>query len=140
MELSLYVILCTLYFAVLIQKSESKECLQNGLTCPPECCMDLENISSCCHPHRPIYEIDDRQVMAVGLTVICSCLVLTVTIVICCFWYRCPLYNTCRVNYTQGHIIAYPKDDDPLNSIMPPDDGQNHYSPNAVKIKPVEDV
>jgi hypothetical protein len=23
---------------------------------------------------------------------------------------------------------------------MPPDEGQNHYSPNAVKIKPVEDV
>ncbi|GFG38587.1 hypothetical protein Cfor_01636 [Coptotermes formosanus] len=78
--------------------------------------------------------------MVVALTVICSCLVLTVTIVICCFWSRCPLYDTCRVNYTQGHVIAYSNNDDPLSSIMPPDDGQNHYTPNAVKIKLVEDV
>ena len=32
------------------------------------------------------------------------------------------------------------KEDDPLHSIMPPEEGQNKYSPNAVKIKPVEDV
>jgi hypothetical protein len=37
-------------------------------------------------------------------------------------------------------LIYAAKEDDPLNSIMPPDEGQNHYSPVAVRIKPVEDV
>ncbi|XP_066995534.2 uncharacterized protein [Anabrus simplex] len=105
-----------------------------------ECCWDSR--FQCCPSQRPIYQVDDRMVMVVGLTVICSCLILTVAIVVCCFWGRCPLYNTCRVNYTQGDVIAYAKDDDPLNGIMPPEDkgGQHQYAPNAVKIKPVEDV
>ncbi|XP_021924086.1 uncharacterized protein LOC110831903 isoform X2 [Zootermopsis nevadensis] len=108
---------------------ESKHCLETQ----PSCHLGWVsgNLSPCCQSHKPLYEIDHRQVMALGLTVICTCLVLTVTIVICCFWSRCPLYNTCRVNYTQGHIIAYSKEDDPFNSIM---------QPNPVKIKPVEDV
>ncbi|KAF4528383.1 hypothetical protein B566_EDAN017003 [Ephemera danica] len=54
---------------------------------------------------------------------------------------RCPLYNVCRVNYTQGGVIAYNKEEDPLTSCMPGDwEGQSNYSPNAVKIKPVEDI
>ncbi|XP_069693826.1 uncharacterized protein [Periplaneta americana] len=140
MERNLCIVLCALYFACLLQRCDGKPCPEDGASCPQECCMETGTQAPCCQSHRPIYEIDERQVMAVGLTVICSCVVLTVTVVICCFWSRCPLYNTCRVNYTQGHIIAYPKEDDPLNSIMPPDEGQNNYSPNAVKIKPVEDV
>lgn len=46
----------------------------------------------------------------------------------------------CELPSVKFLLIYAAKDDDPLNSIMPPDDGQNHYSPNAVKIKPVEDV
>ncbi|KAK7868767.1 hypothetical protein R5R35_002559 [Gryllus longicercus] len=105
-----------------------------------ECCWD-SRFQCCPSPHRPIMQIDDRLVMTVGLTVICSCLMLTVAIVVCCFWGRCPLYSTCRVNYTQGDIIAYAKEDDPLTGTMPPEDkGGHQYAPNAVKIKPVEDV
>ena len=50
------------------------------------------------------------------------------------------LRSLCEVSLTELLFVCAAKDDDPLSSIMPPDDGQNHYSPNVVKIKPVEDV
>jgi hypothetical protein len=37
-------------------------------------------------------------------------------------------------------LIYAAKEEDAFNYIMPPDEGQNHYSPVAVRIKPVEDV
>jgi hypothetical protein len=46
----------------------------------------------------------------------------------------------CELPLAKCLLIYAAKEDDPLNSIMPPDEGQNHYSPVAVKIKPVEDV
>jgi hypothetical protein len=50
------------------------------------------------------------------------------------------VHSCCGVSLTELLFVCAAKDDDPLSSIMPPDDGQNHYAPNAVKIKPVEDV
>ena len=49
-------------------------------------------------------------------------------------------HSLCDASLTELLFVCAAKDDDPLSSIMPPDDGQNHYSPNVVKIKPVEDV
>jgi hypothetical protein len=46
----------------------------------------------------------------------------------------------CDMSLTELLLICAANNDDPLSSIMPPDDGQNHYTPNAVKIKLVEDV
>ncbi|XP_071443079.1 uncharacterized protein [Hetaerina americana] len=104
-----------------------------------ECCWNSR--VQCC-PVQPIfYQLDDQLVMIVGLVVINTCLFLTILTVVCCFWSHCPLYNTCRINYAQGDIIAYSKEDDPLNTMPPEDkDGQHHYSPNSIKIKSVEDV
>lgn len=101
--------------------------------------------------------------MILGLSVIITCLTLTFVFVICCFWSRCPLYNTCRSTYSQGTSIAYckyslkglqfeekkcnsqinfnkiiilAKEEDPLTG-MPSEDknGANHYSPQKIKIK-----
>ncbi|XP_046405701.1 uncharacterized protein LOC124170784 [Ischnura elegans] len=121
--------------------------VDNTFSCPQpddpkdftECCWDPR--LQCCPVPHIVHQMDDQLVMIVGLVVINTCLFLTVLIVVCCFWSHCPLYNTCRINYSQGDIIAYSKEDDPLNSMPPEDkDGQHHYSPNSVKIKPVEDV
>lgn len=121
---------------------------KGSLSCPgpgdpshyTECCWDSR--FQCCPVHHPIQSIDDQLVMMVGLAVITTCLMLTVGTVVCCFWSRCPLYTACRINYTQGDSIAYGKGDDCMNGIMPPEEkgGVNHYTPNAITIKPVEDV
>lgn len=50
------------------------------------------------------------------------------------------IHALCEGSLTELLLICAAKDEDPLSSIMPPDDGQNYYAPNAVKIKPVEDV
>jgi len=50
------------------------------------------------------------------------------------------VHSLCEVSLTDLLFVCAAKDDDPLSSIMPPDDGPNHYAPNVVKIKPVEDV
>ncbi|XP_049807415.1 uncharacterized protein LOC126249774 [Schistocerca nitens] len=117
------------------------------LTCPgpgdpshyTECCWDSRY--QCC-PVQAAASMDDQLVKVVGVAVISSCLLLTVGTIVCCFWSRCPLYNACRINYTHGTSIAYAKDDDVANGIMPPEEksNQHHYTPNAVNIKQFENV
>lgn len=50
-----------------------------------------------------------RLVMIIALSVIVSCFVLTVLVVICCFCPHCLMYDACRAKYTRGEIIAYSK-------------------------------
>lgn len=108
-----------------------------------ECCPDS---FSCCFPwtnavHRPtLLQINEDVIPIIAVTVICTCLTVTVLVVVCCFWSRCPLYNACRVNYTDRGPVAYTKDDSPNLNVPFDDPRQNSFSPNSVKIKPIEDV
>lgn len=101
--------------------------------------------------------------MLVSITVISSCLAISFLIVICCFWSRCPLFYSCRVNYAQRGIIAYceyffqimpssvfhfyntldiftAKEEEALN--QPPDENEycHQYTPVNVKICKVNDI
>ena len=50
-----------------------------------------------------------RMVMIIALSVIITCFVLTILVVVCCFCPKCLLYDACRAKYTRGEIIAYSK-------------------------------
>ncbi|XP_076031673.1 uncharacterized protein LOC143019659 [Oratosquilla oratoria] len=103
----------------------------------------------CCVPPPPpgidsIFYIDDKLAMIIALSVTGICVILTVVIVICCFWSRCPLYTACRIRYHQEDIIAYASKEEEASGLqeMPPEEkkGVTIYSPNAVKVTLKDDV
>ncbi|XP_075234710.1 uncharacterized protein LOC142332269 [Lycorma delicatula] len=126
---------------------KGRECDGNGTWwfCPgttypqhyTRCCWDDPNVQCC---PEITESTDNRSVMIVGITVITTCVILAIIVVICCFWSACPLSNMCTVNYTYDNIIAHTKED--ITSNLPPENSDNckNYSPVPVKIKPVEDV
>ncbi|XP_023228902.1 uncharacterized protein LOC111629251 [Centruroides sculpturatus] len=67
-----------------------------------ECCS--HGTQMCCPASRWFYEIDNTIATIIAVSVTLSCVAVTITIIVCCFWSRCPLYTACRVRYT--HDIA----------------------------------
>lgn len=129
------------------EKRECKTLLSSGLAlyCPtdeePEktdCCED-GGLSSCC-----IKEVQDQTlVMIIALSVIISCFILTILIVVCCFCPKCLLYDACRAKYSRSEIISYTKEEEmALNSTMPYENQHetSSYSTQTIKIKPIADV
>ncbi|XP_065218813.1 uncharacterized protein LOC135844518 [Planococcus citri] len=105
------------------------------------CCMHENSTETfCCLNRNHHHEHYDRLVMLVSITVISSCLAISFLIIICCFWSRCPLFYSCRVNYAQRGIIAYSKEEEALN--QPPDENDycHQYTPVNVKICKVNDI
>lgn len=130
---------------------ETQECslmtLPSGmrLHCPhPE---EPEKTECCYGKDTPVCCLMDKEdqtvVMIVALSVISSCFILTVLVIVCCFCPKCLLYDACRAKYTRGEIIAYTKEEEmALNSAMPYEDQteKSSYSTQAIKIKPIADV
>ncbi len=50
-----------------------------------------------------------RVLIFVSITVILTCILISVLMVVCCFWSRCPLFDLCWVNYSKRGVIAYSK-------------------------------
>ncbi|KAK7074014.1 hypothetical protein SK128_010267 [Halocaridina rubra] len=82
--------------------------------------------------------------MIIALSVTAVCVIITVIIIICCFWSSCPLYTACRIRYHQDDIIASAAKDEEMAGLneMPPEEtkGVTIYSPNAVKVTLKDDV
>ncbi|XP_064093637.1 uncharacterized protein LOC135206218 [Macrobrachium nipponense] len=103
-------------------------------------------VARCCAPQpQPVgVYMDDRTAMIIALTVTAVCVIITIIIIICCFWSRCPLYTACRIRYHQDDIIAYASKDEETAGLndMPPEEtkGVTIYSPNAVKVTLKDDV
>ncbi|EEB10315.1 hypothetical protein Phum_PHUM033900 [Pediculus humanus corporis] len=115
-------------------------------TCPRDfdpvthtmCCHD----GNCCEPTLvSMAPSNDWIIMVTAILVICSCLVLTVLAVVCCFWSKCPLYNACRANYSTSNVIVYSLGKEDPTPLMPAEDGKGgQYKPQPVKIKIMQDV
>ncbi|XP_039298278.1 uncharacterized protein LOC111064493 [Nilaparvata lugens] len=97
------------------------------------------NTTECCPEVIEVYQAENRTVTIVGMCVISSCILIAISIAVCCFWSPCPLSNMCSVNYTYGNIIAQTKEDS-LDIPTENCDGSRNYTPIHVKMKPVEDV
>ncbi|CAL4132385.1 unnamed protein product [Meganyctiphanes norvegica] len=101
----------------------------------PKCCVPVE---------LPQLYMDDQVAMIIALSVTSVAVVITIMIVICCFWSRCPLYTACRIRYHQDDIIAYASKDEEMAGLneMPPEEkkGVTIYSPNAVKVTLKDDI
>ncbi|KAG7174674.1 hypothetical protein Hamer_G015812 [Homarus americanus] len=100
----------------------------------------------CVPPPQPtgMFYINDQLAMIIALSVTTVCVILTIIIIVCCFWSRCPLYSACRIRYHQDDIIAYASKDEETAGLndMPPEEtkGVSIYSPNAVKVTLKNDV
>ncbi|XP_034233935.1 uncharacterized protein LOC117640973 [Thrips palmi] len=149
--LSAFIVVVTFSVPAYSSALETQECslmtLPSGmrLHCPdpkePEktdCCYDKET-PVCCLMDKE----GQKLVMIVALSVISSCFILTVLVIVCCFCPKCLLYDACRAKYTRGEIIAYTKEEEmALNSTMPYEDQteKSSYSTQTIKIKPIADV
>merc|ERR1712117_63460 len=86
-----------------VEGSEYFEC--PGPDDPPDhtiCCGQ-----SCC-PVRHIdsvLQVDIQVAMVISITIILISLVTAVTLVVCCFKYGCPLYDTCSGGYTRRDTL-----------------------------------
>lgn len=82
--------------------------------CCAEKCCPVIHIDS-------VLGIDITIAMAISITVILLCLILGITMVVCCFWSPCPLYDTCGGGYKRrGGTVPFgdldAADTDPLTS------------------------
>ncbi|XP_065350733.1 uncharacterized protein LOC135946447 [Cloeon dipterum] len=137
--------ICDGFYANGIEDDESGV---HWLSCPQEdqpfyyteCCASNQTLRCC--PHGSIINYFDEQVvMIVSIIVISLCVLLIILTLVCCFSSNCPMYNFCRVTYTQGGVVAYStKEEEPLTN--PPDEPeQKSYIPSsAVKIKMMDEV
>lgn len=108
---------------------------------------DVQDYPRCCVPTSPpvgIFYIDDQLAMIIALSVTAVCVILTIIIIVCCFWSRCPLYSACRIRYHQDDIIAYASKDEETAGLndMPPEEtkGVSIYSPNSMKVTLKNDI
>ncbi|XP_040077781.1 uncharacterized protein LOC120849601 isoform X2 [Ixodes scapularis] len=103
-----------------------------GIYHPPdytECCGP--EASKCCPPDRWFYEIDNTLATAIAVSVTLTCFALTLLVIVCCFWPRCPLYNACRSRY--NHDIPHHKSQEFVMETMPTESPGNKkkYAPLA---------
>ncbi|GAB6029194.1 hypothetical protein CHUAL_004967 [Chamberlinius hualienensis] len=74
-----------------------------------ECCSEDAVTPRCCSPERKFYQIENRLAIILASTVVSGCVVIALLVIACCFWSKCPLYNACRVRYTDVDIVAFDK-------------------------------
>ncbi|XP_045617113.1 uncharacterized protein [Procambarus clarkii] len=110
-------------------------------------CCYTDDTPTCCLPVTPpegIFLIDDQIAMIIALSVTTVCVILTIVIIICCFWSHCPLFSVCRIRYHQDDIIAYANKDEETAGLndMPPEitKGVSIYSPNTMKVTLKNDI
>jgi len=62
---------------------------------------------SCCAVRHidSVLQVDIEVAMVISITIILISLVTAVTLVICCFKYGCPLYDTCSGGYTRRDTL-----------------------------------
>ncbi|XP_059490681.1 uncharacterized protein LOC132205577 [Neocloeon triangulifer] len=137
--------ICDGFYANGIEDDESGV---HWLSCPQddqpfyytECCASNQTLRCC--PHGSFIQYFDEQVvMIVSIVVISICVLLIVLTLVCCFSSNCPMYNLCRVNYTQGGVVAYSKEEEPLTGHPQDEPEQKSYIPSsAIKIKHMDEV
>ncbi|XP_046683275.1 uncharacterized protein LOC124369343 isoform X2 [Homalodisca vitripennis] len=103
------------------------------------CCWN-SSLLFCCPQSSVIDSSHQRNVMLAGITVISACILVSILIIVCCFWSRCPLFKMCRVNYTHSEILSYSKEEEALRMPSEGAEGVHHYSPCHVVIKPVQEM
>lgn len=100
-----------------------------------ECCGPADVTQpQCCLPGGRFYEIDSRIATAIAASVITCCIAVAVLVLVCCFWSRCPLYNTCRAHYTDSGVVIYAPTDCTSNVMPsePENKSKNVYAPNVL--------
>jgi len=105
------------------------------ICCAQKCC-PVRHIDS-------VMKIDIRVAMAISLTVIILSVTTGITLIICCFWSQCPLYDTCAGGYKRTSTLPFGdfhgSDTDPLTGNGKHD--PRFYTtadPTEVKIKVTE--
>ncbi|XP_064473726.1 uncharacterized protein LOC135388242 [Ornithodoros turicata] len=90
-----------------------------------ECC-GPEQPTMCCPADKWFYEIDNTVATIIAVSVTVTCFVLTLVVIICCFWARCPLYSACRSQYS--HDIPNHKSEDFVMETVPTESPGNKKS------------
>eukprot|EP00092_Neocalanus_flemingeri_P027831 GFUD01030214.1.p1 GENE.GFUD01030214.1~~GFUD01030214.1.p1 ORF type:complete len:181 (-),score=53.32 GFUD01030214.1:650-1192(-) len=67
--------------------------------CEQNCC-PVRHIDS-------VLRVDIRVAMAISITVIIISITTGITLIICCFWSNCPLYDTCAGGYKRQSILPF---------------------------------
>jgi len=67
--------------------------------CEQNCC-PVRHIDS-------VMNVDIRVAMVISITVILISITTGVTLIICCFWSDCPLYDTCAGGYKRGDVLPF---------------------------------
>lgn len=105
------------------------------ICCEQKCC-PLRHIDS-------VMRVDIRVAMAISLTVIILSVTTGITLIVCCFWSNCPLYDTCAGGYKRTTTLPFGdfhgSDTDPLTGNGKHD--PRFYTtadPSDVKIKVTE--
>jgi len=83
---------------------ENDETIQEYFECPgPD---DPPNFTRCCDEKcctlrhiDSVMGLDLPIAIALSVSVIIICIVLGITIIVCCFWSPCPMYDTCGGGY-----------------------------------------
>ncbi|GFV11173.1 uncharacterized protein TNCV_2719171 [Trichonephila clavipes] len=99
-----------------------------------ECC-NTPGMRGCCPKARYFYEIDQTLASIIAITVTSSFLLFTIIITICCFWSKCPLFNSCRAEYS-ADIATYVSKENSIDMDGMPSEfsgkANNKFSPVVV--------
>lgn len=98
-----------------------------------ECCSSSA-LQGCCAQARYFYEIDKTLATVIAVSVTLAFVIFTTTIIVCCFWSRCPLYSACRVQYSPEIATYVSKEDNVDMDTMPREisrKNHNKFTPAA---------
>lgn len=73
--------------------------LDHTICCEQNCC-PVKHIDS-------VMRVDIRVAMVISITVIVISITTGITLIICCFWSNCPLYDTCAGGYKRRDILPF---------------------------------
>jgi len=109
-----------------------------------DCCFaeETENPEICCESRNVGFlpGLDDEMLIIVSIGVIIACLLSSITVLICCFWSKCPLHSSCSVDYKHKEAIAFSTKEERMKLNGMPDEEYRDHKSHAVKIRPVADV
>jgi len=74
--------------------------LDHTICCEKESCCPVKHIDS-------VLRVDIRVAMAISITVIIISITTGITLIVCCFWSSCPLYDTCAGGYKRRDILPF---------------------------------
>ena len=94
-------------FYFLLSVAADKKSIPNTENTEPDHTICCEQ--NCC-PVRHIdsvLRVDIRVAMIISITVIIISITTGISLIICCFWSQCPLYDTCAGGYKRRDILPF---------------------------------